>query len=524
MKITTTLTPRNAPDGTVGSVLQLVTLLSRPGAPGTEGPQGATGPAGADSVVPGPTGPAGADAVLPEALTRITSTPGNPPLWDAAPWPGSGLTLVASSEAAVATGPGVYGIPALPAGITTALSITVAANTAVVAQPVTVTPVDTSGVTLSAPHNPLGLGISFDQTNFTYSVAATPAKTGGYSIRATTGLGAASDVTVAYVSGITIPIPQNVIAGGLHGAVVVAWSVDAGFASHNIYWTKNGDVPSKTQAVDANHGVITGAANPYTHSGLPLSTLYKYAVTGMVGATESDISTVVQAYSSHPNLQISLPLISDAVDVSGNSRNGTLVGAPSFIASSVGDPMYPANVLRLAGSGTPQYISLDAHLVYLRTLGATSYTVFAKVRPRTEQNNAVVLGWFTSNAVRGYERYFNLAADNRYFTTYKTLPANELVSIPKTVAPSVFHDLAVVYTATSTKVYVDDALLGTIAADVRFDTAMIHALIGMTWYDNAIEVSTWANCDLSDFRIYNIECNATDVIRLGDGLPPLTGA
>jgi len=75
--------------------------------------------------------------------------------------------------------------------------------------------------------------------------------------------------------------PTGVTASAGDGQVSISWSAVSGATSYNIYW-------STTSGVTKTNGIkITGATNPYSHTGLTNDTTYYYIVTAVNSSRES---------------------------------------------------------------------------------------------------------------------------------------------------------------------------------------------------------------------------------------------
>jgi hypothetical protein len=83
--------------------------------------------------------------------------------------------------------------------------------------------------------------------------------------------------------------PTGVTASADDGQVSISWSAVSGATSYNIYW-------STTSGVTKTNGIkITGATNPYSHTGLTNDTTYYYIVTAVNSSGESVESEEVSA-------------------------------------------------------------------------------------------------------------------------------------------------------------------------------------------------------------------------------------
>ncbi len=87
------------------------------------------------------------------------------------------------------------------------------------------------------------------------------------------------------IDGRAPPIPTNVTALGLEGAVALNWDSAATNVPHNLYWSINGD-PEE---------VIENVSSPYFHQGLINGTLYTYELTATNTAGESPRTTPITA-------------------------------------------------------------------------------------------------------------------------------------------------------------------------------------------------------------------------------------
>ncbi len=86
--------------------------------------------------------------------------------------------------------------------------------------------------------------------------------------------------------------PTGVSATAGNGSVALNWAAVSGAASYNIYW-------SAAEGVTVSTGTrISGAASPYTHTGLANGTTYYYIVTAVSADGESTPSAQVSAKPS----------------------------------------------------------------------------------------------------------------------------------------------------------------------------------------------------------------------------------
>jgi inhibitor of cysteine peptidase len=85
------------------------------------------------------------------------------------------------------------------------------------------------------------------------------------------------------------PAPTGVSASAGNGQATISWNAVSGATSYNIYW-------STTSGVTKTSGTkITGAASPYSHTGLINGTTYYYIVTAVNSFGESSESSQVSA-------------------------------------------------------------------------------------------------------------------------------------------------------------------------------------------------------------------------------------
>ncbi len=93
----------------------------------------------------------------------------------------------------------------------------------------------------------------------------------------------------AEVSATPLTSPSGVTATAGANKVTVGWTPEAGAASYNIYWS------TTTGVTTATGTKISGAANPYVHTGLTTGTTYYYIVTAVNASGESAPSGQVSA-------------------------------------------------------------------------------------------------------------------------------------------------------------------------------------------------------------------------------------
>jgi len=87
------------------------------------------------------------------------------------------------------------------------------------------------------------------------------------------------------VGGRAPPIPTNVTALGIEGAVVLEWDIATTNIPHNLYWSIDG----------SSEKVIENVGSPYFHQGLINGTIYTYELTATNTTGESPRTTPVTA-------------------------------------------------------------------------------------------------------------------------------------------------------------------------------------------------------------------------------------
>ncbi len=88
--------------------------------------------------------------------------------------------------------------------------------------------------------------------------------------------------------------PTGVTATAGNRRATIAWTAVPGADSHNIYWS------TTTGVTPANGTKITGATNPYTHTGLTNGTTYYYVATAVKDGRESAASPQANCTPSGP--------------------------------------------------------------------------------------------------------------------------------------------------------------------------------------------------------------------------------
>ncbi|MBF0548111.1 MAG: fibronectin type III domain-containing protein [Candidatus Riflebacteria bacterium] len=105
-------------------------------------------------------------------------------------------------------------------------------------------------------------------------------------------------------------VPANVTAFGSDGKITISWDNVSNASSYNLYW-------SNSPGVTKSSNKISGATNPFIHSGLTNGSTYYYAVSAINVMGESDLS--LETFSSP---QVSGPgTVSLGTTISGMNQN-----------------------------------------------------------------------------------------------------------------------------------------------------------------------------------------------------------
>jgi uncharacterized protein YccT (UPF0319 family) len=126
---------------------------------------------------------------------------------------------------------------------------------------------------------------------------------------------------------VTTPTPTGITAAAGDSQATIAWTAVPSATSYNIYWS------TTTGVTPANGTKVTGAANPYTLTGLTNGTKYYFVVTAV-----------------------------------SSSSSGSGESAPSSQVSCTADPL-PTGVTATAGDG-------QATIAWTAVTGASSYNIY----------------------------------------------------------------------------------------------------------------------------------------------------
>jgi hypothetical protein len=182
--------------------------------------------------------------------------------------------------------------------------------------------------------------------------------------------------------------PTNDTATSGNTQATIAWTAAAGAASYNIYWS------TTTGVTTANGTKITGAANPYTQSGLSNGTTYYYVVTAVNPFGESAASAQASATpSALPVPAAPTGVIATVADGQETLAWTAVPGATSYnIYESTTPGVTPANGNKIAGATNP-YTKTGL------TNGTTYYCVVTAVNANGESTaSAQVSGTPTATA------------------------------------------------------------------------------------------------------------------------------
>jgi hypothetical protein len=138
-----------------------------------------------------------------------------------------------------------------------------------------------------------------------------------YVVTAVNGAGeSAESAEVGATPQVSAPAaPTGVSATAGNGQVTLSWTAVSGATSYNLYFSTSTGVTKTTGTK------ITGAASPYTHTGLTNGTTYYYVVTAVSAGGESAESAQVSATPQAP-APTSYNLVVDGDNTFGAIHNG----------------------------------------------------------------------------------------------------------------------------------------------------------------------------------------------------------
>ncbi|MRR18380.1 MAG: fibronectin type III domain-containing protein, partial [Deltaproteobacteria bacterium] len=148
-------------------------------------------------------------------------------------------------------------------------------------------------------------------------------------------------------------IPAGLSATAGANQVSLSWTAVGNATSYNIYW-------SKTAGVTRVNGTkITGATNPYIHTGLTAATKYYYVVTAVNGAGESAASAEASATTNSTPPPPALPAAPTGLTATGGTKQVTLSWSSVPTATSYNiywattSGVTPANGTKITGATSP---------------------------------------------------------------------------------------------------------------------------------------------------------------------------
>lgn len=245
---------------------------------------------------------------------------------------------------------------------------------------------------------------------------------------------------------------------------------------------------------------LTGGASydwPFTTSGDYTYDATKISISGGVATLKSQF---------YANWHLNEASGTNAADTSGNSRNGTTVGAPSWVAAKLNNG--------LQFNGTTQYVSCGDIAGFERT---DSFSVECWFKTIGASDMIVISKMLGSGNYTGWEMY--IGSGRVYADLFGIYPSSYLRKYTvATFNDNNWHHAVITYNGSSlssgTKIYVDGSLQSTTTVSDTLSTTMINAANLQFAARNATSLFTGI---LDEIVIYGKELTSGEVTSRYNG-------